>query len=377
MSMVAPTLGNDTMLIVRSWIDRIVALACLMPFVAGCGSSDSLLDQAVEATQFGPQIASTASGGMTGSAGAAAGGTSGAPVEGKANAVVPSAGCNKPVPGTQLLATYSQYTMHVTGATLDASFSVEPHDRNYFVWLPKAYDPSKAYRTTFLFMGCGARNAAATATYRLMTADPDSVYVAMNMPPAGFPPDGKDCYDNTVGRSSVEWEFMGLVASQVQKDFCIDENRLFVSGYSSGAWVSNMFGCYFSGKDPNRRFGPDISVRGQASVTGGPVLPDVPCGGKVAALWIHDSDDHENIIGGNSNNSLPRVLTANGCAGGVKGLTEPWGSSSSLSDVCRRYTSCPAEYPVVFCTTSGKGHSSQDNLALPGFIEFEDLLKPQ
>jgi poly(3-hydroxybutyrate) depolymerase len=208
-----------------------------------------------------------------------------------------------------------------------------------------------------------------------MGKDPESIYVAMDMPPAGFPPAGKDCYDNTVGKQSVEWEAMGLVASQVQKDFCVDENRLFVSGYSSGAWVSNMFGCYFAGKDPNRQFGPDISVRGQASVTGGPVLPDVPCGGKVAALWIHDSDDHENIIGGNSMTSLPRVLTANGCMGGVSGPTAPWGTSvAELMTECKQYTSCPAQYPVIFCTTSGRGHSAQDVLALPSFIEFQNMM---
>jgi poly(3-hydroxybutyrate) depolymerase len=279
-----------------------------------------------------------------------------------------------PVPNGQLLATYSPYTMHVTGKTLDSCFSVAEHDRMYYVWLPKDYDPSKAYRVTFLFMGCGDRNAAATATYKLMTKDPQSIYVAMNMPPDGLPPLGKPCYDNTIGKDSVEWEFMGLVASKIQKDFCVDENRLFVSGYSSGAWVSNMFGCYFAGKDPSRKFGADISVRGQASVTGGPVFPDVQCGGKVAALWIHDSDDKENIIGGNLGTSLPRVLDVNGCAGGVNGQTAPWGSTPGLNSVCKQYTSCPAAYPVIFCATSGKGHSSQDELALPGFIEFQNLM---
>jgi poly(3-hydroxybutyrate) depolymerase len=344
------------------------ALVVLGSALAGCSSSTTLVDQTVEASQFGPQI--------VGTMGADAGTVAMAPPA--SLPVVRSAGCDMALSKTrpnQLLGTYTPYTMHVTGATLDPSFSVAPHDRGYFVWVPKDYDPSKAYRITFLFMGCGNRTAADTATYKLMGKDPESIYVAMDMPPAGFPPAGKDCYDNTVGKQSVEWEAMGLVASQVQKDFCVDENRLFVSGYSSGAWVSNMFGCYFAGKDPNRQFGPDVSVRGQASVTGGPVLPDVSCSGKVAALWIHDSDDHENIIGGNSMTSLPRVLAANGCMGGVSGATVPWGTSvAELMTECKQYTSCPAQYPVIFCTTSGRGHSAQDVLALPSFIEFQNMM---
>jgi hypothetical protein len=316
----------------------------------------------------------TQHGSMTEAQGGSAATEAGPPIP--VTEVWPSPGCNQPLPAAQLLQQYSQYSTHVTGHTLDPSFAVPAHDRNYYVWLPADYDNTKPYRVTFLFMGCGDRNAASTATYKLMSKDPESIYVAMNMPPEGLPPAGKDCYDVTVGKQSVEWEFMALTASAVQRDFCIDENQLFVAGYSSGAWVANMFGCYFAGRDPSRLFGKDISVRGQASVTGGPVLPEVPCGGKVAALWIHDTDDHENLIAGNREVSLPRVLAVNGCSAGAAGPVAPWGSTPFLNLVCQQYTACPSDYPVVFCATQGKAQSAEDDLAIVGFIEFEDLIKP-
>ena len=308
-------------------------------------------------------------------AGSSAGGSSGSLLlDVDVSGVARSTGCGRPAPVAQEFAKYTAYTMHVTGRTLDPSFSVAAHDRGYYVWLPKDYDAAKAYRVTFLFMGCGDRNAAATATYKLMIKDPESIYVAMNMPPAGFPPDGRDCYDSYTGKQSIEWEFMGLVGSEIQQLFCVDENRLFVAGYSSGAWVSNMFGCYFAGRDPGRKFGSDIAIRGQTTDTGGPVQPDVPCGGKVAALWMHDVDDRENVISGNILVSLPRVLAVNGCTGGAQGPTAPWGSTPNLSDICQQYTACPPDYPVIFCTTIGKAQSSQDDLTLPGFIEFQNLM---
>jgi poly(3-hydroxybutyrate) depolymerase len=330
------------------------------------------------------------SGGSGGSAGSAGlGGSGGADPAARsldADLVSRSSGCGRPPPSGQLSAKYTQYTTHVTGRTLDPSFSVPPHDRDYFVWLPSDYDSAKAYRVTFLYMGCGNRSAADVSTYKLMSRDPESIYVAMDMTPLSvnvngvdvlLPPVGKDCYDNTIGKQSIEWEFMALTASLVQQSFCVDENRLYVAGYSSGAWVANMMGCYFAGPNPARQFGKDISVRGQMSVSGGPVLPDVPCGGKVAALWIHDLDDEENAIAGDAQTSLPRVLAANGCSGGASGPQAPWGSTPNESSICQQFTACPAAYPVVFCTTSGLGHSSEDPVAIPAFIEFENLMNAQ
>ena len=310
--------------------------------------------------------------------GGAGGGAGSAVVAEDVNVVAPSPGCGDPTSGGTVFGGFGEYSVPVSGQTLDPAFSVEPHDRHYFVWLPKDYDNTKPYRVTFQYMGCGDRNAGATQNYRLMSQDPESIYVGMNMAPAGLPPAGKDCFDVSVGKQSVEWEFMGLVASAVQRVFCVDEHRLFVAGYSAGASVANFFGCYFAGKDPNRKFGPDIMIRGQSGVSGTPVLADVPCSGeKAAALWIHDTDDKENLLSGNQGVSLPRVLAANGCTNGLNGPHVPWGSTTLLNSWCTRYAACPAEYPVVFCTTSGRGHSAQDDLAIPGFIEFQNLMNPQ
>jgi len=345
---------------------------------SGAGTSSNAGDTSLAGSSpiagTGGAVTAGGAGGAGGASGGASGGSGGAiPI----TAVSPSKGCGKTIPAGQVLGQYTAFDTMVQGKTLDPAFTVMPHTRKYFVWLPKDYDQSKPYRITYLFYGCGDRYKGDSATYRLMMQDPESIYVGMNMPPTGLPPAGKDCYDNSIGKQSVEWEFMGTTATTVQDNFCVDENREFVAGYSSGAWVSNMFGCYFAGKDPTRMFGPEISIRGQSTVTGGPVFPDVPCGGPVAALWIHDSDDHENVIGGNSMTSLPRVLAVNKCTGGPTGTTAKWGSTTALSDYCKQYTGCPADYPVIFCTTSGRGHSSQDDMALPAFIEFQNMMNPK
>jgi hypothetical protein len=294
---------------------------------------------------------------------------------GDPSAVLSSPGCGKAFPLNQQLGAYTEYLQHVTGQTLDPSFSVAPHDRGYYVWLPKDYESTRPYRVTFLFAGCGSRDDADQNTYKLMTADPEAIYVAMNLPPPGLPPEGRDCYDTFSGPRSIELEFMGSVGSALQNQFCVDENRLFVAGYSSGATLADQLGCYFAGKDPQRKFGPDVSVRGMLGVTGAIPSADYACGAKVAALWIDNPDSNVLPISLVLDTSLPRVLSVDGCTAGSAGPSSAWGSSADLQSGCVHYDACPSGYSVVLCKTTAC-HSAAEDLMLPGAIEFENSMNP-
>jgi poly(3-hydroxybutyrate) depolymerase len=315
-------------------------------------------------------IAGTAAGGTAPAAGGSAGTGTGGGGPADINSVDPSSGCGKALPEGQTLGSYKEYTVHVTGATLTA-FNHPAHDRAYHVHLPNDYDMNKAYRTVYIGYGCGNKYAGATATYPLFNAYPEAIYVGMNMPPTGIAQSEGDCYNDDGGANSTEWEFFALMANEVQANFCSDRNRNYVAGYSSGSWVANMHSCYFAGYDPARKFGPNISVRGTTVVTGG--LPAIPaCGGKVAGMWIHDAGDSANVIGGNIA-ALNRVLAVNGCTGSPQA---DWGEGIMAEAGCKQYTACPAEYPVVFCTTSNQGHDAQNQHALPGFTQFLSMMDP-
>src|SRR5690242_11697094 len=66
----------------------------------------------------------------------------------------PSSGCNELPP--QLNAEWHGYSVHVTGATLDPTFTLPEHDRAYGVWLPHYYDITRPHRVVYLAMGCGS-----------------------------------------------------------------------------------------------------------------------------------------------------------------------------------------------------------------------------
>ncbi len=311
-----------------------------------------------------PMRATTSSQGGAGGSGGAAGGAAG--VDPKP--VIKSKGCGMAPPANVEPKVYAKFSVDVSGATL-TEFMHPAHQRDYYVWIPEDYDVNKPYRLVHILYGCGDRHAGATATYKLFTEDPQAIYVGLNMPPEGVADSEGTCYNDDGGAAATEWEFFDLVNQKLENDFCFDKNRVFAAGYSSGSWVAQMFGCYFSGFDSTRKFGKDLSLRGQMTVTGG--LPDVPaCStNPVSALWIHDAGDPANQISGSLTN-LDRVLALNQCVGKE---TMPWGSGA-LSTICKQYAGCPADYPVVFCTTTGRAHDSQNDNTLPAFSQFAHLM---
>jgi hypothetical protein len=308
--------------------------------------------------------------------------------------VIPSTGCGKPPPAGQVQSIpdsrtgYTEYFVTQTGANLVATDPTTAGERQYFVRLPADYDQAKPYRIVYVGQGCGALRAGRTNTYALFDTKyggtDDAIYVGVSVPDNDRNP---GCYDNNSGPESQEWEAFDLMHTAIEASFCVDNNRIFVAGYSTGGWLSNMWGCYFGGVKPDRKFAPDWAIRGHVNVTGSlPPNQPVPCNGPSAGLWIHDSLDKSNLIATNIA-ALELNLTTNGCTGNYKdGPKEPWSVTAGgaipglAGDVCQEYTGCSEDmrknYPLVFCTTNGEGHGDQPKNAIPAFTQFFDLLNP-
>jgi hypothetical protein len=102
-------------------------------------------------------------------------------------------------------------------------------------------------------------------------------------------------------------------------------------------------------------------VRGAGTVAGGESSRGM-CGGPVAHLFVHDRNDLSNGIDG-SERARDRLLMQNGCDTSAEPVPEE-------PSPCVRYQGCTAGYPVVWCATSRKGHSRQDDLAPAAFWNF-------
>jgi polyhydroxybutyrate depolymerase len=239
-----------------------------------------------------------------------------------------SAGCGMPA-GQALHTWVEQPKMQVKGV-----------DRQWWVWLPNGYMPSKPYPVIFLFHGCGG----ADNVVPMQNATNDQAILVRG---AGI--SNNSCWDQAP--DGVDVTFFDQMLSAVSAQRCVDTSHAFAVGYSSGSWLVNSLDCRRADK-----------LRGAASVSGG--VQSNNCTGRIARIFLHDKDDTDNVIAG-SYKERDRLIGLNHCST----TTMP-----DSPDPCVRYQGCDPGYPIDFCETSGKHHARQDALAPNAFWKFFSAL---
>lgn len=265
-------------------------------------------------------------GGASGQAGAGSGGSSGTGAAGSAGAPAGSDGCE-------------MTTTQDTEEWVESMVTTDDGSRPYSVWLPEAYDASRAYPVIVLLHGCssGTNNVPLERE-----TGSDAILIR------GTGSAADTCWDS--GANGPDVAFFDAMVADVQARFCADTSRIFAVGYSSGSWLANQLGCIRA----------DV-LRGIATVAGG--NPGVRnCVGPIAQMFVHDTGDTSNTISG-SESARDRLLTQNNCDESSEPVPEE-------PSPCVRYQGCDPGYPVVWCATSGEGHNRQDNLAAPAFWNF-------
>ena len=178
--------------------------------------------------------------------------------------------------------------------------------RKYFVRLPVGYDHKKAYPLVFFGPGCGASSVGPTPMMDQIKSDAINVFLLQ-----------KTACFNTGSYPSPEVPYFTQAINEVQGKYCTDAGRVFVSGYSSGAWLSNVLAC---------AMGPRI--RGIGTAAGGLTKSIVdgykclgPMGTPAAGVFYSGQNDNENpadrkdmsgyqigVMG-----ARDRLITTNGC----------------------------------------------------------------
>ncbi|HVZ75378.1 MAG TPA: hypothetical protein VHJ20_23540 [Polyangia bacterium] len=252
---------------------------------------------------------------------------------------MPSLGCNK-VPA-QAFASYVRHT--VTNST-----------RVYDLRLPTGYDMTRAYPLVFLAHGCDG-----SIPYPMEQATKgDAILVALRSKDSQNSGMlyGGGCFD-TMNPNSPEVPYYDQVLKDVEGLTCVDEARVFLIGHSSGSWLSNLIGCARG----------SVTLRAQANTTGG-LPPGIPaCSGPVAAMMMHDTTDTMNPIAGGEM-ARDRILAINKCGTDTKPYD--WDGDPKTPSVCVEYQGCLPGFPVVWCPTTGLGHSPQVPMSTVGTWRF-------
>jgi predicted peptidase len=289
-----------------------------------------------------------------------------------------TAGCNMAPPSADKNNAWVKHDVDVTG--VDAAFiaAYPPNagsqyswtHRNYFVKIPANYDPTKAYPVAIGGSGCGGSETVGseggysvlgTSGTQTQAIQISQSYVASSKVNActGF----ADDFTN-----SPEPQYIHALIQDVEAHYCVDKSKIFLNGYSSGAWQATLSGCTNSDE-----------LRGYAVQIGGGLRLKRPAckPNKTAAIYIVGTQDTANPIGplatpnDDSYGSAPSrddILMRNGCTGTA---TAQW---DTAYPACLKYTGCPAAYPVVWCPIP-TGHNPAPGDAMVNMYRYDAIWK--
>jgi poly(3-hydroxybutyrate) depolymerase len=209
-----------------------------------------------------------------------------------------------------------------------ASIDVSGTRREYIIDIPAGYDPRKPHRLVFAWhwRGGSADNVASGAYYDLKSRSGGSaIFVA---------PQGIDAgWANTGGRDIA---FTRAMVDRFKSQLCIDERRIFSTGWSFGGMMSFAVGCAMG--DVFRAIAP----------MSGALFSGCENGTNRVAVWgAHGI--YDDVVSLNSGRQGRDVFLQRNHCGTQTSPVEP--------SPCVSYQGCDAGYPVVWCEFAG-GHGT-------------------
>jgi polyhydroxybutyrate depolymerase len=208
--------------------------------------------------------------------------------------------------------------------------------RSYTLVVPASYSPSTPYPLVYVLHGHGGTGAQVRSAFDLESAAKEQ---AIFLYPDGLG-GGWDLDSPTSKNADVA--LFDATLALTQSNYCVDLRRVFVTGFSNGAYMANQLGCRrgdriravatHSGGGPYEATG-DYDARGH-----------LVCKGKaIASLIVHGASDGT-VAPAEGEKSLDHWTYANHCSGSAP--TSPAG--------CVAYHRCTS--PVISCKVPGLGH---------------------
>ena len=230
-----------------------------------------------------------------------------------------SAGCGKP--GA------------VTGVKTGATITVAGQSRTYVLSVPTGYTGNTPLALVFAWHGANISGSLARSFFNL---ESKSNSAAIFVYPDGLPMSGGTTgWDLATG--SADFQFFEDLLAYFTSSYCIDPNRIFSTGHSMGAMMTNTLGCTYG----------DV-LRAIAPASGTPPGGGrATCTGKVGALVAHgENDPTVNFSSGEASRDF--WIKQNGCTT----ETRTWAPEPA----CVEYQGCQPDLPVVWCV-HGEAHA--------------------
>lgn len=209
------------------------------------------------------------------------------------------------------------------------TINVNGLNREYVLDIPSNYNQNNPYKLVFgwHWRGGSANDVVGQGYYGMKSlSNNTAIFVAPDRAA------GTDGWTNANGRDIA---FLQSMLTQLKSSLCIDESRIFSTGWSYGGMMS-----FAVGRELPTTF------RAIAPVSGAFLTPHVDSGSATAA-WIAHGNNDTVVSQSSGAQARDAYVRANGCSN----TTVPVQPSP-----CVEYQNCSAGKPVVWCSFNG-GHS--------------------
>lgn len=209
--------------------------------------------------------------------------------------------------------------------------------RNYTLVVPPSYDPARSYPLVYVLHGHGGSGARARQAIDLeRAAAGQAIFV--------YPDGDRGGWDlDSPASKNADVALFDATLAITQSTYCIDLHRVFVAGFSNGAYMANQLGCRRGDRIravASHAGGGPYEMAGEYDDTG-----HLVCKGKpVASLVVHGMADG-NVPPSEGQKSIDHWTYANHCAG----------STPAFPRGCVAYEGCMR--PVTACKIPGLGHT--------------------
>jgi polyhydroxybutyrate depolymerase len=217
-----------------------------------------------------------------------------------------------------------------------ATISVSGTSREYILKIPDNYDTNHAHKLIFAFH---ARGGNATQVAGSGNNNYYGLYSRAGGSAIFVSPEGLDAgWRNTDGR---DINFVKEMLAQFSAKLCIDQRRIFSTGFSFGGMMSDAIGCAMA----------DV-FRAIAPMAGGLPNAEHPYSGcdqpnmHPIAVWMSHGDNDTVVPLADGKAALDLFVKRSGC----QQQTAP-----VMPSPCVAYQECMPDYPIQFCQFQG-GH---------------------
>jgi poly(3-hydroxybutyrate) depolymerase len=246
---------------------------------------------------------------------------------------MPSTGCGKAPPAS------NRYSIDVSGTM-----------REYILRVPTDYDQNQPYRLVFAWhpLGGSAQQTAGNGNsgyYGLQGVAGDA---AILVSPEGLLQNGNRGWWNT---NDGDIAFLRAMLDRFEAEICIDQGRIFSTGFSFGGMMSYAAGC--AGL-----------VRAIAPMSGNLLSGCTNGTQPVAMMGFHGVNDDVVAISGDRQ-ARDVFVQRNQCTQQTTPVSPSWCDGVSQANQpcsCVSYQGCAAGYPVIWCEFNA-GHTPAPNSA--------------